>query len=163
MAGAVLCLAGCVGMAAEPQAAEANREPAGVAVARELATIDTMTTTERSGEEREGSIIGDACAAVCTSPYARRCARVATLHHCIDADCFERCNAELKRVTPSSGYVDDSVESVGEAKQPWTRADCQRAFVNNYRQCESWPPNVKPVCYATYAGLLVACIAGAEG
>jgi hypothetical protein len=49
-------------------------------------------------------------------------------------------------------------ERTGEAQDPWTRAQCQDAFVENLRKCDSWTNN-KEVCQGMCAALLVACIA----
>jgi hypothetical protein len=53
-------------------------------------------------------------------------------------------------------------EHTGEAQDPWTRADCQNAFVQNIRWCDTWTVTTRPACYGIMAGLHVACVKGAE-
>jgi hypothetical protein len=48
-------------------------------------------------------------------------------------------------------------ERTGEAQDPWTRAECQQAFVDNLHKCDSWPEH-KALCQQMCAALLVACI-----
>jgi hypothetical protein len=54
-------------------------------------------------------------------------------------------------------------EPIGEAAQRWTRADCYTAWKHNGMLCNSSPPNLRLACYAAVAGILTACLAGAQG
>ena len=56
----------------------------------------------------------------------------------------------------------EQTERTGEAQDPYTRADCQKAFVENIHKCYSWPVLDRPTCYVMCAGLLAACIKDAE-
>jgi hypothetical protein len=47
-------------------------------------------------------------------------------------------------------------ERVGEAKDPWTRADCYTAWKHNLTQCKT------PECWALASVLLGVCLKGAE-
>ena len=56
----------------------------------------------------------------------------------------------------------ERAERTGEAQDPWTRAECQAAFVRNIRFCDTWTVTTRPTCYAVMAGLHVACVKQAE-
>lgn len=95
-------------------------------------------------------------------PSMRTFCTVALALSVISTSCTQA--AELNEAEISVDTVSKmTIEPTEEAQEPWTRADCIRAWRHNLEQCEGSPPNLRPACWAAAHALLAACLAAAQG
>jgi hypothetical protein len=115
-----------------------------------------LLQTERQGVQvAHGARLASSCLMV------RRVGAVCGVVALFGAGCLTA-ESDPSPVLNFTAAENSTAERTGEAQDPWTRAECQDAFVRNIRWCDTWTVKTRPTCYGVMAGLHVACVKGAE-